>query len=183
MEAAFVTPIFLLLLFAVIEGGVAFFGRLTIANMALAGARTASGQGNDTLGDYYVLQSVAAAGGSFSGTDLGLVVVYRATTQAAKVPTICKSASVAGSCNRFVAADLAKDRSQFGCTGPPGPASKVDSYWCPTSRKVALGGANSPPDYVGVYIEAVHWDLTGILGRKITLSSDRVFRIEPRTLT
>jgi hypothetical protein len=111
------------------------------------------------------------------------MVVYRATTSSATVPTSCKTASVAGTCNHYVGADLGKDTTQFGCTGPPGPTTKIDSYWCPTTRKTALSGIHGPPDYIGVYVEAIYTDFTGIFGQQITLRADRIFRIEPRTLT
>lgn len=183
IEAAIITPVFLALLLAAIEAGMAFYERLSVANMALAGARTASGQGNEALADHYVLQSVLSHSGGMSTSRVNSIVVYRATAPSDEVPNACKTGSVAGTCNRYVAADLAKDATQFGCAGPPGPTTKIDSSWCPTARRTALGGPNGPPDFVGVYVEAVHDDLTGTFGRGLVLRSDRIIRIEPRTLT
>jgi hypothetical protein len=183
VEAAIVTPLFFALLFAVIEGGMAFYERLSVANMALAGARTASSQGNEALADYYVLQSVGAHGGGVSAGRINSIVVYRATAPGAEVPSACKLASVVDTCNHYVGTDLAKDATQFGCLGPPGPTTKIDRYWCPTTRRTALGGPNGPPDFIGVYVEALHDDLTGIFGRSLVLRSDRIIRTEPRTLT
>ncbi len=181
LEAALVVPLFLTLLLAVIEGGFAFYGRLTVANMSLAGARSASGQGNEVLADYNVLRAMRS-GGVVSG-EITTIVVYKATSPGDSVPDACKSGSVTSLCNRYVAADLSKDVTQFGCTGPPGPTTKIDGPWCPSGRKTALSGTGGPPDYVGVYVEALHQDFTGILGQGITLRSDSIFRIEPRTLT
>lgn len=183
LEAAFVVPIFLALLLAGIEGGFVFYERLSVANMSLAGARSASGQGSETLADYHALRSIQASFGGMTGGQLSMIVVYRATGPESRVPVACKTSSVATSCNRYLAADLALDSSEFGCTGPPGPAMKIDNSWCPTSRKTALTGAGGPPDYVGVYVEAQHQDLTGLFGDTITLRADTVFRLEPRTLT
>lgn len=183
LEAAFVTPVFLMLLFAVIEGGIGFYERLTVAHMSLAGARSASGQGNEVLADYYVLRSARSGSGGLAGGQITAIVVYRATGPDNQVPSSCKSASVAGVCNRYTAPDLAKDVTEFGCTGPPGPATKIDASWCPTTRKTALSGPGGPPDYIGVYVAALHRDVTGVLGESITLHSDSVFRMEPRTLT
>jgi hypothetical protein len=183
LEAAFVAPIFLVLLLAVLEGGIAFYERLSVANMSLAGARSASGQGNDALADFNILQSVHNGSGGLAGGSITSIVVYRATGPEDTVPAACKSASVSGLCNRYVAADLAKDATQFGCTGPPGPSVKIDGSWCPSVRKSALSGPSGPPDYIGVYIETAHHDLTGILGNNITLRGDSIFRMEPRTLT
>ena len=47
LEAAIVTPVFLVLIFGVIEGGFALHERLSVANMALVGARSATGNAND----------------------------------------------------------------------------------------------------------------------------------------
>ncbi len=182
LEAALVTPLLLALLLAAIEGGIAFYERLSVAHMSLAGARSASGQGSEALADYHVLRAVRSGGG-MAGGQVSVVVVYRATGPGDRVPDGCRSAGVTGVCNRYAAGDLARDVSDFGCTGPPGPTTKIDSPWCPTGRKTALSGPGGPPDYVGVYVEALHHDLTGILGDSITLRSDSIFRIEPRTLS
>jgi hypothetical protein len=183
LEAAIVTPLFFALVFAVIEGGFALHERLSVANMALAGARTATGQGSDVLADYYVLQAIRAGAGGVSTAQVTAIVVYRAASATAHVPAGCKAASLSGSCNRYVGSDLTKDSAQFGCVGPPGPTAKVDRFWCPTGRKTALAGVNGPPDYVGVYVEATHRNLTGTFGSGVTFRSDTVMRIEPRTLT
>jgi Flp pilus assembly protein TadG len=183
VEAAFVAPVFFALLLGGIEGGVVFYERLTVNNMSMAGVRSASGQGNDVLADYQVLRSIQTAEGGMAGGQINMIVVYRATSSSDRVPVGCKTASVATTCNRYVSADLAKDVSQFGCTGPPGPSTKIDNAWCPTGRKTALSGAGGPPDYIGVYVEAQHRELTGVFGDNVVLRSDSVFRMEPRTLT
>lgn len=176
-----ITPVFLVLVLGVIEGGLVFYERLSVANMSLAGARTASAQGTDLLADHQVLRTIGS-GASGPNSQIRSIVVYRASSTTDRVPVSCKTASVLNSCNRYVAADLAKDTTQFGCLGPPGPVTKIDSYWCPNVRKTAIGGSGGPPDYIGVYVEAVHEDLTGIFGRTITLDTDTIIRMEPRTL-
>lgn len=178
-----VTPLFLALLFAVLEGGIAFYERLSVAHMSLAGARSGSGEGDEALADYHVLRAVRSGSGGLEDGRITTIVVYRATQPDDRVPSNCKSASIPDLCNRYVAADLTRDVTQFGCSGPPGPVTKIDSAWCPTERKTALSGPGGPPDYLGVYVEALHQDLTGILGQGITLRSDSVLRLEPRTLT
>lgn len=182
LEAAIITPVFFALVFGLIEGGNALHERLSVANMALSGARSASGQGSDVLADYYVLRALGNGAGGIVPSQITTMVVYKATAPSDQVPAGCKTASVAGSCNRYVGGDLAKDITQFGCAGPPGPVTKIDNAWCPTARKIALTGVNGPPDYVGVYVEASHQNLLGVFGTALTLRSDTVMRIEPRTL-
>ena len=144
-----------------------------------------SGNANDVLADYQVLQSVVGANTGISSSDVQLVIVYRATGPSDRVPTSCLTASVTNTlstrgCNRYVGSDLARPSSDFGCVGPPGPALKVDRFWCPTDRKYALLGADGPPDYIGVYVKANHRNLTGVLGASVTFTTDTVMRIEPR---
>ena len=153
LEAAFVVPLFLLLLFGVIEGGYGLHEKLSVTNMSLVGARSASGNGADLNADYLMLLSVNGGAGGVAASQVKSIAVYKASSPTAVVPTACKTASVAGVCNHYTGADLAKAATEFGCVGPPGPAIKIDSAWCPTGRKTALNGANGPPDYIGVYVE------------------------------
>lgn len=182
LEAAIVTPVFLVLIFGVIEGGFALHERLSVANMSLVGARSATGNANDVLADHHVLLAVRAGAGGVASSQIGMIVVYKASGPGDHVPPTCKTASVAGTCNRYTGADLSKLSTQFGCVGPPGPVTKIDAPWCPTTRKAALTGVNGPPDHIGVYVEASHRDFTGILGGGLTFRSDTVMRVEPRTL-
>jgi TadE-like protein len=188
VEAAIVAPLVFLLIYGVMETGWAFFGKLTVNDMSVVGARSGSGEANDVLADYSVLQAVKNAATGIGTNAVTMVVVYRATGPNDRVPTACKTASVTNTtstrgCNRYTASNLSLASDQFGCVGPPGPALKIDRYWCPTTRKTALQGANGPPDYIGVYVEAQHHNLTGIIGDSFTFTTDTVIRIEPRTLT
>ncbi len=188
VEAAIVAPLVFLLIYGVMETGYAFFGRETVNNMSVVGARSGSGEANDVLADYAILQSVKSGATGIGTNRITMVVVYRATSPDERVPTACKTGSVTNTasirgCNRYLSGDLALAADQFGCVGPPGPTTKKDNYWCPTTRKTALQGSNGPPDYIGVYVEAEHQNLTGLLGDSFTFTTDTVIRIEPRTLT
>jgi hypothetical protein len=174
LEAAFVTPLVLLLLFGVIEGGYGLHEKLSVDNMSLVGARSGSGNGSDVQADRLVLQAIGKGAGGVATSQITTIVVYKAAGPSSVVPTAC---------TRYTGADLAKASTEFGCVGPPGPVTKIDSFWCPTVRKTALGGANGPPDYIGVYVRASHRNLTGVLGLGLTFSTDTVLRLEPRTLT
>ena len=189
VEAALITPIVFALVFGAMELGYAFYGQLTVEHMSIAGARAASGNANDYLADYNTLQAVNDAAIGMQSSAIIRVVIYRATGPADRVPTACKTVSVTDTpttrgCNSYTGADLALDSAQFGCVGPPGPTSKIDRYWCPTTRKAALlsTSGNGPPDYVGVYVVALHTNLIGMFGKTFTFSNDTVIRIEPRSL-
>jgi len=188
VETALVAPLFLLLVFGVLEVGYAWLGRTTVTNMSVSAARVGSGQADDVLADHALLRAVQGGAASLGSARITMVVVYRATGPDDRVPAACRSASVTNSttargCNRYVAADLLRPSTDFGCVGPPGPATKPDRFWCPTTRKTALQGAKGPPDYVGVYVEAAHDQLVGIGWPAFTFTQDTVMRIEPRTLS
>ena len=188
VEATLVIPLFFMLIFGVMESGYAWFGKSTVNNMSVVGARTGSGEANEVLADYAILQAVKDASAGIGVAKINYVVVYRATGPTDSVPTACKTASVTNTssvrgCNRYVAADLSRPSTDFGCVGPPGPAVKIDSFWCPTTRRTALQGSNGPPDYLGVFVEANHENLTGTDWPSFTFAQDTIIRIEPRTLT
>jgi hypothetical protein len=187
VEAAIIAPLAIALVLGAIEMGYAYYGKITVEHMSVAGAREASGGANDYQSDYNALQSVAGASTGIKASAITKIVIYRATGPADRVPTACKTGPVVNTsttrgCNYYTGADLALASDQFGCTGPPGPSTKKDNYWCPTTRKYALSGTNGPPDYIGVYVEAVHKNLVGLFGSSFTFSNDTVIRIEPRAL-
>ena len=72
------------------------------------------------------------------------IVVYKASGPGSQVPVACKTASVAGSCNRYTGADLAKDSTHFGCVGPPGPVTKIDSCVVPDDPEGGADGRQRP---------------------------------------
>jgi Flp pilus assembly protein TadG len=189
VEAAIIAPIVIALVFGTMEMGYAYYGKLTVEHMSIAGARAASGNANDYLSDYNTLQAVEDAATGMKASAITKVVIYRATSPSDRVPTACKTGSVTNSstvrgCNYYTGTDLALASTEFGCVGPPGPTSKIDRFWCPTTRKSALlsTNGNGPPDYVGVYVVGVHTNLVGLFGKTFTFSNDTVIRIEPRTL-
>ena len=187
VEAVIIVPLFFTIIFGVMEAGYAWFGRSTVNNMSVVGARSGSGEANEVLADYAILQAIKDGAAGIGTGRIQFVVVYRATSPSDRVPAACKTASVTNAsdvrgCNRYVASDLARPSTDFGCVGPPGPTEKIDRYWCPTTRKTALTGTNGPPDYIGVYIQATHTNLPGLDWPSFTFAQDTVMRIEPRTL-
>jgi len=190
VEAVLVLPVVIALIFGTIEMGYAYYGKLTIERMSVAGARAGSGQANNVLADYYILQAVKKASSGVSNSDIQNVAIYRATGPSDRVPTACRTASVTDTsttrgCNHYTGTSFTLDTTNFGCVGPPGPTTKIDSYWCPTTRKTALTATygHGPPDYVGVWLQVIHNNLTGLFGKSYTFEFDTVIEIEPRTVS
>jgi hypothetical protein len=187
VEAAFVTPIFLLLVFGVLEFGGAFRDYLTVNNATQSGARAGSIAGNDPDADYKIVASVREAIAAMPVGQLEKVVVFRATDSTSTVPAACTSSSVGlGSpnfCNVYFGADLsAPDGTAWtDCSQSNDPSR----FWCPDSRKTAATAAsgNGPPDYLGVWIQVRHPWVTGLFGKSLTLTSTTITKLEARAVS
>lgn len=194
VEAAFVTPLFFLLIFGIFEFGFLFRNYLTIGNAGREGARAASVAGSAPDADFVVLRTIDHAFDAWGVENLDFVVVYHAQGPDSTLPAACKlgpvggSGSLPGLCNYFTPAEflLALDDAN----GDPTPyfrcqATSVDRHWCPTDRDSALGAVSPDPlfedgpAYIGVYLQAEHRYITGLFGSSKTLSIDNVIRIEP----
>ncbi len=197
IEAAFVTPVFFLLIFGIIEFGFLFRNYLTVSNAASVGARSASVAGNDDDADFFTLRSVNHALGAINLKDLESIVIFEADGPDSKPPANCTgptgasqvSSGAQKGCNVYNAYDLSRGLIEidpisgdevptrnFGCLPATGtePAS-VDIAFCPADRDPRLPN----PDYVGVYVAVSHKMITGFFGSDRTLTDTKVIRIEP----
>ncbi len=144
IEAAFVTPVFLLILFGILEYGLLFRDNLTTNNASQEGARAASVGGKASTADYLTLETIEHGIAAMGLERLNYVVVYNATVIGYELPDghLCHTQSTAD-CNRYVAADFASvpvdedgdNTGLFGCVG----SDAIDSGWCPTTRRAGLG--------------------------------------------
>jgi hypothetical protein len=175
VETAITLPVFLLVVFGIIEFGLIFRDNLTVANTTRDAARAGSVMGDDPTADQFLLEVVEASSGAMKAQQLNRIVVFKATGPGSPVPPACLAGPVSGLCNVYTGAQLSTTGpSDFGC-GP----SALDRYWCPTDRVVNQEG---PPDYLGVYVEADRPMVTGVLGRSFTLDDTYVLRLEPTDL-
>lgn len=187
VEAAVITPLFFYVLFGMIELGLVFRDSLALGASTQDGARTASILGNDSNSDYMVIQAVKKSTSVLPKSSIKVLVVFNATAgSTSTVPVSCATATAryqnAGAqCNAYTVADDwasgALQEPNYNCTSPG-----WSSGWCPTSRKTALTGANSPPDYIGIYLSVNHKYATGLFGNTKLLTSTTITRIEPQTL-
>ncbi len=201
IEAAFVTPVFLLLLFGILEYGLLFRDNLTTNNASQEGARAASVGGRALEADYLTLQTLEHGVAAMGLEPLNYVVIFNANDPSNPVSPgvgyelpdghLCHTQSVQQVCNRYVPADFDKelvdgsdvDTDFFRCVGtdPTDPtvapaAGNLDGFWCPGTRNAGLGD-NS--DLIGVYVNTTHSYLTGFFGEQQTLDANTVIRVEP----
>lgn len=183
VEAAIVTPVFFLLVFAIIEFGMLMRDNLTLANGTRDGTRTATTMGDDIGADYNILRTIENSTKAMPTDQIDRIVIFNAGGTGGEPTTSCKNgngSSTAGAqCNVYTASDLDRQKSDFGCKTP----STLDSFWCPSTRKIAQSVASGgPPDYIGVWIEGTHPWVTGLWGDKITITDQVVLRMEPQLL-
>lgn len=180
VEAAFLAPVFFLMLFAVFEFGFLVRNSLATTNASQEGARAASVHGAGPETDYLVLQTIKHGISAMGHESIEYVIIYKVDDLTAPAPPAgCHTASQNDVCNRYGSADLdlplfrtdGTNTEHFRCH----PNAK-DRFFCPTDRKAGIA---DPPDLVGVFVQTRHTYMTGFLGDSRTLDETTVIRIEP----
>ncbi|MEM9563843.1 MAG: TadE/TadG family type IV pilus assembly protein [Actinomycetota bacterium] len=177
LEAAVVTPVFVLFVFFVLELGLLFRDSLTTDNASREGARAASTRGNEADADYYILRTVEHGLEAMGLERLDHVIVFRATGPNDTVPGSCTTASQSGLCNHYTATEffaelddaVGNDTGNFRC-------GTLDSAWCPTTRETSLAAGT---DFIGIHVQTRHQFITGLFTNGQTLSETTILRLEP----
>lgn len=178
VEAALVTPFFLLLIFGIMESGAAVMNWNAIHGASREAARAASVGGTSESTDYDLLQEVTGRLRT-SIADLRYVIVFKAADTQAEPPSGCVAAAESGGagvtnlCNVYRTADFTKPPAAFS----NGTAFQADNNWPALDR---IDWMNGPVDLVGVHLATRHSSLTGIVP-KVTLRYTTVFAIEAAT--
>jgi len=174
VELAIVLPIFILMIFGMVEFGLMFRERMTIASAASSAARTGATLGTEEEADYRILQALEA--GLYDQVDASVLIsvdIFRATPSGTKV---------LGDINRYI-----YDASLGGCkwipcpdpTSVPIPYGSPDGWW-PVDRDTTLTGGI---DVLGVEVVYQHDTVTNIipfLNRQLTERA--LVRLEPDVL-
>lgn len=174
VESAITLPVFLFVIFATLEFGLAFRSYLTLTNTTREAARFATTLGRDVDADFQLVYGIRGSMTEVRNATVEQIIVFEASgptsTTASGALNACRSGSVAGLCNSYTGAALTTAPSGWAC-GTTSP----DRFWCPNTRKVAL---SDPPDYVGIYIRVRHQGLTGAIGMTKTFEDEVVMRME-----
>jgi hypothetical protein len=178
VEAVFVTPIFFMLVFGILEVSLAMNDNLALASSVRAGTRVASASGSDAYADYGIIRTIQRESAALPRSQINYIVVYKATGVGAAPDDRCRNGeSIDDLCNVYRPGDFDRPKVDWGCKD----AKNLDEYWCPMDRKVSLSGAG--PDYVGVWMQVEHPWLTRMFGTTLTLDDSSVIRLEPRIKT
>ena len=150
VEAAYITPIFALLIFGMLEFGLTFRDYLTVANVSRDSARAASAYGDSLYADYNIIQVVRQSSKGFRPNEIQRLVVFNAGSVSGNIldpghpAHACLTAAVgiAGVCNVYDTPDIALAKSYFGCKS----TQDLDRFWCPNTREIRASG---PPTTSG----------------------------------
>lgn len=208
VEAAFVTPVFFILILGIVEGGLFMNDYLGVSSSVRAGARAASANGAIGQADMYTLLNVSREASALDNDQIQYIVIYKANGFGSEPTATCKAGtSVTNVCNVYYPSDITKALEQvqeesaqeiaetagqtrtlnaskiwFGClTSGPNANASPDRFWCPGTRiDTRTGNAGAGPDYVGVYVKANHDWVTKLFGNNSTITDQSVIQIEPR---
>ncbi len=177
IEAAIITPLFVMLIFAIFELGLVFRNSLTVQNAVQEGVRAASIQGNRSDADFAILRSIEHGIQAAGTNEIEYVIVFKAAGPGEAIPNSCHNASRPKVCNRYSARHFTallddaagNDTGNFRC-------GNLDSAWCPTDRVASLSAG---VDYIGVHIVFNHYYLTGMFGNATKLTSTAILPVEP----
>lgn len=191
LETAIVTPVFIALLFGILEFGLLMRVYLTVSDTVLDGARVGAVQGpNPTstgaTADFSTVKSLRESLGGIPIDQIDRIVIFRggpasAGTPMQQVPGGCKSSggsSTAMKCNVYDAQDAfmavqVGDVAYFECDSAGDPACG----WNPDDR--LDGPKASDIEYVGVYVAIDYQFVTGLYGTSKNLDAAAIQRIEP----
>lgn len=196
VEMAFVTPLLLMMVFGIVEFGMAFHERLTVANSTQTAARIGSALGTDEQTDYEIVQAIAQGLETLPNAGVGIVkyvAIFEADSNG-NPTTTCAIPGGSSACNVY--------------TYAPGTWTSPPCDWSPCPNIDAGGslgggwgddfGAGSPPerdtelpglDVMGVRVYYAHTWLFGglpalpavdcVSGTSDCWSDVALFRFEP----
>jgi hypothetical protein len=197
VEFALVLPVLVVLVLGIMDYGFALRESNRLERAVSSAARTGASLANYKYTDFEILKSVDSATAGIDGLDVQKVVVYKTTVAGGPPPANCltggaeTAGGVTNSCNVYTPNKIEQDNANVGFPGrafgmPTSCGSGWDSRWCPMSPPPPAAQSRerrrnelSPPDYIGVYIEADYQGITDLLPTGITMEKHAVFAIEP----
>jgi hypothetical protein len=163
VEAAIITPIFILILIGVLEFGLVFKDQLAVTSAVRAGARIASAEPRNPTFATDAAAAVAREGSAIDFTKVKSLWVYKADASGHPVGAGGTFSSCSSSCVQFT---WNAGMQQFVVSGGSWPATSQDA-------------CQGEQDSVGVYLDFEHDGVTDVIFNSIDLSSHTVMVLEP----
>ena len=162
VEAALVTPIFLLLIVGIIEFGMVFKDSLAVSSSVRAGARIASAEPRVATFATDAVQQVAREGSAMDMSSVKKMWVYKAAADGTPVG----GSGTFDSCSACV--KFTWNGTQF---------VQQSATWSATQQNACQG--DPARESVGIYLELDHAAITGLLFKHLTLAEHTVMNLEP----
>ena len=161
VEMAMVLPLLILLVFGIIEFGMAFNKRLTVGNATQSAARVGSAVANNEYADISTLEALEQGLIALpnQGQDvIKQVWIYRANSAGNPI----SGCPAAGSCNVYTYNYSATGCNWTPCPDPDSPINwnPSSANWNPETRNATVGSL----DVMGVRVQFAHTWLTGSIG-------------------
>ncbi len=177
VEMAIVTPLLVLLVFSILEYGLLFHEKLTIASAASSAARTGATMGTRAEADFAILQALEA--GLYDQVDAAVII--KADIFKANTVTGAKTGAV--NTYSYIATNVGCKWSPCPDPALGSPTYGVPSGWGdPAGRDTQLDPGGGGLDVLGVEITYHHSAITGFIpGIERDLSERALVRLEPDT--
>jgi hypothetical protein len=165
VEAAFVLPVMILFVMAIIEFGLAFKDLQTVFTATRVGARTGSAEPRQFGYADDVVNAVETSLSAIPSNQWQELWVYKARADGKPLPSGNFTSCTSCVRYRWDGATWIKDQDDWPATG--------------AGSQSACGGVTPGPDALGVYLKVRHDMLTGFFGSAKTLTDNTVVRLEP----
>lgn len=167
VEMAIAAPLLILLVFGIMEFGLAFQVRLTVSNGTQSAGRVVAALGNAEDADIATLQAVEQSLGLLSGSGAGIikhVQIWRSDGLGSPVSDCIAPGNGGDYCNWYEYKPLTTCRWE-PCPDPAVPGFSFGGGYLPVNRDVTLNstGPDVGLDTVGVTVLFSHDWLTGVL--------------------
>jgi len=166
VEAALVTPLFIMLIIGIMEFALFFMDNLGASNAVKAGVRMASAEARNANYAQDAADRIQAEGGAINKNKVQQLWVYKAN------PTNDFPLGSSSFADCTVCVKFTWNGSRFVPQSSP--------TWLASSMNACASG---PPERVGVYLELKHDALTRIAFSSITIRESTVIRLEPIPVT
>jgi Flp pilus assembly protein TadG len=166
VEAAFVTPVVLALLFGIIELGFVFKDYLAVSGTVRAGVRTASANPRTATFAQVAADKVAQTGGAMNFNDVQQMWVYKVAATTNK-PIGFTDFSNCTVCVKF--------RWDSGTKA----FVPISDNWSSSTQNACSLSIGGPLDRIGVYLQLRHDPFTGLVLKTFNISEASILSLEP----
>lgn len=155
VEMAIVVPIFILLIFGMLEFGLAFKDKLAMSHAAGRAARVAAVQGNEDAADYEILKGFSSGLSAAASVDAVVHIdIFKADVNGEPIP---------GAWDRYQPADDACGWNPCPATDPGPPEYGIPAGYRPCDRDTAFD-PDDGVDTIGIRVTYTHGWVSGVLG-------------------